>query len=184
MNCYDIEKVGIIIKKISLLLLTILLLLVGCQKLDFEREGPFAVYTYYILGPDDYRNFYQTVISVYDDGQVLLTTKENDDLQIGPDAPRVETKVNREQIVELQQLIETNKLWQSEEDLSDYDSVDGASQYITIHLTDESKTIGGQNPNDESFLKVFNYIHHLIDPDEFSAWHDDIREYIYERNPD
>jgi len=159
-------------------------MLVGCQNLDFNEEGPFAVYTYHILGPDDYRNMYTTDISVYNDGQVIVTAKESEKLQIGPNAPRIETKVEQENITELKELIETNKLWHSKEDLSDYDSVDGASKYVTIHLKDESKKIGGQNPNDEAFLEVFNYIHQLVDSDDFSNWREEIIEYIYEKNPD
>lgn len=153
------------------------------QKTNYETEKPFIVVTTSPAGEGDYRNFFTRNYSIYSSGKLILYTKANEKLNIDDDAPVFETQLESEKIEKLKKLIEKNKFWKLEEDQSDNDSADGTFHYITINLTDQSKTVGGLNPNNPNFTGISDYVIHLVRDEDYKIWEKTKQDYILKRNP-
>lgn len=185
-------------KNILLLIafISFLFLLTSCNKdnendfskeapYDFSKEEPFIIVTYSIAGPDTLINFYPTVVSMDVEGNVTLSSKSYSDIEIAEDAPKVKTKVSKSEVEHVQEMIESYKFWQQEDNISDNNSVDGDFTKITVNLDSESKTVGGLNPDDEAFHELAEHIlYDYIDNDDFQAWKSEIKQYILDKNPD
>lgn len=157
----------------------------GCSKnLDFATDEPFIVVSSSIAGPDIARNFYPTNISLYDNGKLVLHTETTEKIVIGEDAPIVKMQLEENEVDNVKRLIKKNEFWKFKEDVSDDDSVDGSFLYITVNLTDESKTVGGLNPDHPEFNDIADYVRKLVSDDDYRWWNKEIKEYIIETNPE
>lgn len=170
--------------KLFLFILLIIAVMASCNKeFDYETEEPFIVVTSSPLGPDDFRNLYSSNYAIYDNGKLMLYTEPADDRKISDDAPMYETQIKQEEVEALKQLIEKNKFWELKEDLSNLDVMDGSSLYMTVNLTDESRTVGGQNPDDPKFTEVTDYVVDLVNDEDYKVWNENIKEHIFKLNP-
>lgn len=171
--------------KILLVISLFILILVvsACkQQLDFTEEGPFIILTFQPAGPDDYRNLFPHNYSIDENGTLTLYTESKGKLKVGNDAPVLKKQLSDEEIEKLKHLIHANNFWNLEEDLSE-DSQDGNFIYISVYLTDQSKTVGGLNPLEPRFIEITDYITSLVDDEEYTFWVNEIKNYIYELNP-
>ncbi|WP_040979445.1 hypothetical protein [Oceanobacillus jeddahense] len=166
------------------ILLMILIILTGCnENRDYNTEGPFITVTSRIAGPDEYRNFYPVKYDVYENGDLMLRTEQTDDIKIGEDAPVYETSVSEEEVEEIKSLVEDH-FWQLPEDISDGDSVDGGFYNVEVHLTDFTTSVGGLNPNEAGFIEIVDYVFNLVDNENRALWEEELREHIYQMNPE
>jgi len=174
-------------QRIYLFIFMILLsaLVVGCStKTNYETDGPFIIFSHSPAGPDEYRNMFARNYSITENGKLTLYTESEDRIKIGDDAPVYEAQLQKSEVEKLKQLIEKNKFWNLQEDVSDDNSVDGSFLSITVNLTDQSKTVGGLNPNDSKFTEIADYIFNLIDVEDYRQWEEEIMNYIFKMNPE
>lgn len=159
--------------------------LIACdQKLDYATEGPFVVATHTPAGPEHILNMYTTFYIIDLAGNLTVSTEETNDITLGDDAPVLEMKVDEQKVEQLQSIIEKNNFWEMPENVEDRSILDGESQYVTVHLEDESKKVGGLNPSHEDFLDISDYMFRLVDSDKYATWKEEIEAHIYEMNPD
>lgn len=169
---------------IFLTMLLSALLLIGCNsKTNYAIDEPFIIVSYAPAGPDDYRNLYPVHYALYDDGTFHMYSEEANRMNFGDDAPRYETQVNEYRVGKVKELIDEKKFWKLNKDIT-VDSEDGSFHYITVNLTDKSKTVGGLNPENENFFAIGDYVKTLGDKEERRKWIEDIENYIWEKNPD
>src|SRR5699024_6423539 len=145
--------------------------------------GPFIVVTTSPGGEEEYREFFPRNFSVYDNGQLVLHTEPTDNIKVGKNAPKYETELNKNEIEKIKQLIDENNFWRFREDLSDDNSLDGSSIYITVNLTDDSKTVGGLNTNYSRFLEIADYVFDLVSDKDYRVWYEQITDHIHKINP-
>lgn len=161
-----------------------ILLLVACSReMNFQTEGAFVILTIQQAGPDDFRNMFSKNYALDREGILTLYAQGDDRLKVGEDAPVFSKQLTKEEIEEIQKLIQKNRIWQLEEELSNEYSVDGSFIYITIKQTEQAKTVGGLNPDDPGFLEVVDFITGLVNDKEYSTWENAITDYIYNMNP-
>lgn len=168
------------------LFIVILLLLTSCSaKTNYATDEPFIIVKYSPAGPDDYRNLYSHNYSIADDGTLMLYTEtggERSRLIIGEDVPVYEMELDQAKVEKVKQIIEENKFWKLEEDLTT-PSEDGAFYYITVNLTDRSKKVGGLNPDHPHFIEIQNYVFDLVDREDARVWKEEIEAHIEQMNP-
>lgn len=153
------------------------------QKTNYATDGPFVVFTYSPAGPDEFRNMYSRNYALYENGKLILYTEPENKLKIGDNAPVSESQLTSDEVAEAKQLIEQNKFWKFKEDVST-ESQDGVFLYLTVNLTDESKTVGGLNPSEPKFIEITDYISNLVTKEERKAWNKEIKDHIYKMNPE
>jgi len=159
-------------------------LIASCsQKKNYDTEGPFIVVTSSPGGEEEYREFFPRNFSVYDNGQLVLHTEPTDNIKVGNNAPIYETELNKEEVEKIKKLIGENNFWRFREDLSDDNSLDASYIYITVNLTDESKTVGGLNPNFPNFLELADYVFDLVSDKDYRLWYKEITDHIHKINP-
>ncbi|MCJ7842812.1 hypothetical protein MUB24_18390 [Lederbergia sp. NSJ-179] len=124
------------------------------QKTNDETDEPFIIVTFSLAGSDDVRNMFPRNYSIFENGKLVLYTEPERKLKIGRGAPVYETQLRKEEVEKLKQLIEQIIFGY----LSDHGSVDGRFLYIPVNLTDESKKVGGLNPNDPKFIEIADYV--------------------------
>ncbi|SDZ09605.1 hypothetical protein SAMN05421736_10658 [Evansella caseinilytica] len=164
--------------------LILLLVMTGCNETtNYEADGPFIVVTSSPAGEDDFRNLFSRNYAIYENGKLIVYTEPESKLKVGDDAPVYESQLKEEEVDQLKQLIEKNKFWKFHEDLSDNDTQDGSFLYVTIHLTDQSKTVGGLNPNNPKFIEIADYVFDLISDDDDELWEEEITDHIFKMNP-
>lgn len=177
------------LKKLNVLLTGLLFIMFitlgGCSTdLDFATDDPFIVIKTVPIEANEYRYFYPRKTAVYDSGKVKKYTEETDTIKVGDDAPEVEQELSDEEVDELKEIIEKNKFFKLKKDLTDKSVMDGESVHVTVNLKDESKTVGGENPDDEGLDEIRDYTEELIEGDASKQWNEDIDDYIYETNPE
>jgi len=173
----------------SILIIFCITMLVAChmkQKNNYETEGPFIEVTYYKGGEIFYLESFPRIHAVDDNNKLTLysETEPDDDFIIGDDAPSFETELTDEEVEHIKSLIEKNNFWNLEEPLADDGSMDADSIYITVHLTDESNTIGGYSPADLGFREISKYVSNLVDYEDYKQWVEDMEAHILELNPE
>ncbi len=172
----------------SILIVSFLSIIVSCQqqKENYESDGPFIVVTDYIGGEIHVLDSFPSIYAIETSGKLTLYSEleENDKLTIDEDAPTYELDLSKEEIEYLKRLIEKNNFWKLDEHLTDDEVLDGGTHYVTVHLTDESKTVGGYSPADPAFREISSYVSNLVDREDYKQWREDMKEHIRELNPD
>lgn len=151
------------------------------KKYDFATEEPFIIVTSYSAGPDDYREMYDVNIEINNDSNLVVYTTGNDDLDIGEDAPMLEAQLTKDEMQQMKEAIEENKFWKLPRDVST-PSEDGVFRYVTVNLADESKEVGGLNPDQERFNDVYQFAWDLVKDNDYRKWTEEVEEHIWERN--
>ena len=182
-NCQEVRKILRKTKLYGILFFTLMVfLVVGCtDKYNYATDEPFIVVTSYSAGPDDYREMYEENVAIDHDGKLVLYTIGDDDLIIKQDAPILEVQLNDEQINQVKKDIEEKGFWKLPSDVST-PSEDGGFAYITVNLIDETKEVGGLNPDDERFNDIFQSAWSLVDGEDYQSWTEEIEEHIWENN--
>lgn len=161
------------------------ILMTGCSKdLDYATDKPFIIKSTSIAGPDTTKNFYPTIISLDMDGNVTLYSEPTKAIHMAEDRPMYETTISESELEQMKDLIEGNKFWKMKENISDYNSDDGSYSYMTVQLTNDSKTVGGLNTLNEQYLEIAAMLNSYVDEDERSKWQTAIEEHILAMNPE
>ncbi|MFA8438385.1 hypothetical protein [Pueribacillus sp. YX66] len=171
--------------KMNLAILFLFMLMSGCsQKTNYETDGPFIIVKTAPAGPDDVRNLFTEHYAIEENGMLTLYTEATNRIKLGNDAPVLKIKLSDKEVEKVKELIRKNKFWNFKEDLSNLDVSDGYSLYITVNLTDESKTVGGWNPDKPEFTEIANYVMNLASGEKRRAWLKEIQNHILKMNPD
>lgn len=168
----------------KLISFVMLLILVGCtNSLTFpENHEPFVEYEYGAFGPDIIYNLYSTKIIFYGDGIGVITTPINEEIGIDEQAPHtIEFEIDNEAIESLQAEISDSNFFTLPEDLSDIEVVDGGYEYMTVHTVDQSKTVGGDNPHNETLEALSDKVFEMLPDGLLRSFHDGIEEYQREQ---
>ncbi len=139
--------------------------------------------TYSPAGPDDFRNMFLQNYFIYENGKLIVYTEPGKRLKIDDNAPVYESELSKKEVDQVKTLIEQNKFWKFKEDLT-VDSEDGAFLYMTVKLTNESKKVGGLNPNDLKFKELTNHVIDLVNDKDYEFWKKEITNHIYKMNPE
>lgn len=162
-------------------MLLLLFITVGCSDhTNYEENGPFMIVSSSSNSAEKLGEYYPVTYSVYEDGTIILSTeplKVRGKKVDAEDPPEYETHVRVEEVKEIQSLIEKSDFWKMNEDIS-VESEDGGSIYVTVHLTNQSKKVGGLNPNDEDFLNIKQYVSSIVDSTDFKKWDTQVKEYL------
>lgn len=173
-------------KKIFVLLLPVMVLLPlisSCNtKTNYATDEPFIIITIQPAGEDDYRNLFSRNIALYDDGRLLLYKTKEDSEDIDTEAPFWETQLTETDTKAVKTAIEDHHFWRMPEDVSS-PSEDGTFYYTTVHLTDETKTVGGLNPDHESFFAIQDMVKSKIPDNEYEDWQEKTTDYMFETHP-
>lgn len=78
------------------------------------------------------------------------------------ECPVCMTQITSEETDELKGLIAEYDLYNMREDVGNKDSMDGDKKYLTLYTVDGEHTVGGLNPSNRAFLKIFDYINALV----------------------
>lgn len=163
-------------------------MIAGCnqKKTNYETEGPFIEVTGYKGGEINDLESFPRIHAVYESGKLKLYSEMEPDrkIVIGDDAPVYEQDISDEDVEQIKTLIEKNNFWKLDEYLPDDGALDADSRYITVHLTDESKTVGGYSPAHSGFSEISRYVSGLVDYEDYKQWADEMEEHIQEMNPD
>src|SRR5699024_4881300 len=90
-------------------------ILMSCSpSYDLSTEGPIVMISTSPAGPDDYRHLISEYITVYADGTVVLSHEENPE----KDAPTFQTKINKDDTRQIEDLIRDEKFQSLDEDVS------------------------------------------------------------------
>ena len=173
-------------KKMRLIMLAIVsvILATGCgKKVNYATDEPFIIVTSYSAGPEDVRNMFKRNVSVSEDGTLVLYTEPEEEIKLGDDAPMLEVELTKNEVAEIKNAIAKNKFWTMKENLSDYNIQDGGYLYVTVNLVEESKTVGGLNPNNERLNDISHHVRRLIPKEAYRQWDEEITEHIFEMNP-
>lgn len=172
----------------SMLIVSFLSIIVSCQqqKGNYESDGPFIVVTDYIGGEIHVLDSFPSIYAIELSGKLRLYSEieANHKLTFDDDAPTYELDLSKEEIEYLKSLIEKNNFWKLDEHLPDDGALDSGSHYVTVHLTDESKTVGGYSPADPAFREISSYVSNLVDYDDYKKWREEMKEHISSLNPD
>lgn len=172
-------------RNISFVLFMLLLIfLIGCNEMEnYVTEEPFVIASWSPAGPDHVRNFYPRKVSISNNHTLILYTEPTKDITIGDDAPMVEIHLKEDEVEKIKETIIKNQFWKLNAIL-DSESQDGRYSYITVNLTDRTKTVGGLNPPHANFNEIFDNIFDLVDSDTYKTWNKKVKEYILEMNPE
>lgn len=177
-----------IIKRGIVCLLIIIICTSCTSKIDFVEDGPFVEMRLYSASAEYYLDHFPKVITVENDGTIRIFTEEmiDDFGEVEVDvegAPTVEKKLGALEIEDLKETIETNKFLSLPKDVTDYRVMDGSGSKITIYTTNEEKTVGGENSDNEKYNNIQRAIMEHV-REEYNSWLEETREYIYELNED
>lgn len=164
------------------------LLLVGCkQKIEFAEEGPIVKLQLYSASAEYYLDHFPTYITVTNDGVVTLFTEEvvsrngEIEISIGEDVPVVEKQISMDELERLKNTIQSNTFFSLDENITDYQTMDGSVSRVTVYAKDKEKTVGGENSVNDRYNAIEESIFTHV-KDEYSEWRKKTKEYIYERN--
>src|SRR5699024_12614224 len=126
-----------------------MLFLTGCtNNNDVEEEKLFVKLELYSASEGTYLDHYPKIITVADDGSVHVFTKEmvtdygGVELKVEEDAPTINKKISAEEVKEIQQVIEENRFFSIQKDVTDNSVMDGGGSKITVYDNEKKKTIG------------------------------------------
>lgn len=169
-------------KVFRLIGIVFLIFITGCNNYtNYAKDGPFISVRSSSASMESYEKSYPITYAVYENGTLILST---DPLKkrgrvIDEDPPEHEVTIDNEKVKEIQSLIEKNNFWKMAEDIS-IESEDGGYIYVTVHLTDESKTVGGLNPKNDDFLEIQQYVSSVVPSSGFKKWSTQVEEYLLE----
>lgn len=175
------------VRNILLTLILALFILTSCSEtIEFE-EGIFVEMRLGLASEEFYLDHYPRKIAVHDNGTVRLFTEDKKsssghfDIYVGENPPEIVTNISDEEVEEIKQTITKNKFFSLDDDLTDYDVMDGSSIHMIVFAKDKAKQVGGENPNNEKFSNIYDVIFQYVS-DDYYDWDSEVREYIYEAN--
>ena len=166
------------------MIVAISVFLFGCtNSLTFSEENePIIEYEYGDYGSDLIYNLYSTKIIFYGDGQGKITTPINEESGIDKEAPRtIAFELKNKDMKELQSEIEASRFFSLPEDLSDMSVMDGGYKYITVHTVDQSRRVGGSNPDNETINTLSEQIIEKVPDGIIHSFREGIEEYQREQ---
>lgn len=169
-----------------------MLLLTGCSKYftydfdqvtdyDYADDEPFIITYSSSAGEDITQNMYRTIISIAQNGELRVYTEGRDSLEIHDDAPVLKKQLSDDEVKDVQDVIEEQGFWKLPKDVT-APSEDGSFSYVTVNLKDDSKKVGGLNPDNDRYTKIRHSVTSLVDDDEYAEWKEEIGEHIWEHN--
>jgi len=150
------------------------------EKTEYEMDDPFLIYSMEQIWNESSLNVYYYHVAIDMDGNLEVYAEEGENVNVGRDAPTLHAKLDNKQIERLKVLIQTH-FWKLNESIINSDG-GKRMESITVHLTEESKTVRGSDPNHPRFLEIRRAIMNIMDQKEFEAWEKEIEEHIDEVN--
>lgn len=117
------------------------------RKLEFTEDGLLAEMRSSPLWDEGQGEwvFYDTVYQVYNDGsQVFFAENFQDGYTV--ELPPVTSRIPREEVLAIQEVIEENEFMELPEDMSNNTVCDGGEMHLTVYTASQSHTSGGNNP--------------------------------------
>lgn len=147
-----------------------------------EGDVPFIEYEYGSYGIDFIYNLYSINITINGDGTGKISTPINEDIGIDENAPRtIEFEVDEEAIESLQREIKSSDFFSLPDGLSQVNVLDGGYQYITVYTTEQTKKVGGSNPEEKTIDILSNQILEMIPENKIDIFRENIKEYQREQ---
>src|SRR5690625_4136374 len=152
------------------------------KKTDYNMDAPFLVLGQEHIWVEDSRNVYHHDVSIDMDGNVVLYAEEESNVKIGHDARKLAVQLTDRELEEVQELMHVH-FWKLNELLRNPDG-GNRMESITVHLTEEEKTVRGEDPNRPRFITIRDQIINLVDEEEYESWIGKIEKYIEKENLD
>src|SRR5699024_12118780 len=97
------------------------------------------------------------------------------------DTKPVKIIFNHDNIDKCQNIL-TNQVWKLNENESNPEGK--LEEAMTVHLTDESKTVGGKEPNNERYTFIKDSLFEQIDSEDYESWQDKVFRHFDQLNKD
>lgn len=147
-----------------------------------EGDEPFLEYQYGNYGPDLFYNLYTKEITFYTDGQAELSTPIDNEIGIDSNAPHTLLfEIESEEMKKLQTEIIKSDFFSLPEDLTDLDVMDGGYKFLTIHTEEESKKVGGGNPDNETLDYLSDQVIKIVPEGILRSFDENIENYQKEQ---
>src|SRR5699024_12104744 len=109
-------------------------------------------------------------ITLNNNGSLKVVAKDHDEKVI-KDIEPLKITFNDDDIDKFQNIL-TNQFWKLNENESN--SEGKLEEAMTVHLTDESKTVGGIEPNNERYTFIKDRLFEQIDSEDYESWQDKV----------
>lgn len=147
-----------------------------------EGDESFLEYQYGNYGPDLFYNLYTKEITFYTDGQAELSTPIDNEIGIDSNAPHTLLfEIESEEMKKLQTEIIKSDFFSLPEDLTDLDVMDGGYKFLTIHTEEESKKVGGGNPDNETLDYLSDQVIKIVPEGILRSFDENIENYQKEQ---
>src|SRR5690625_848844 len=149
-------------------------------KTEYEMDDPFLIYSMEHIWNESSLNVYYYHVAINMNGNLEVYAEGGENVNVERDAPTLHVKLDNKQIDSLKVLIQTH-FWKMNESIINSDG-GNRMESITVHLTEESKTVRGIDPNHPRFIEIRRGIMNTIDQEDFAIWEKEIEEHIDEVN--
>lgn len=147
----------------------------------FKTEDPFFVLEMETIVPTDYyHEKYIEEITLNNNGSLKVVAKDQDEKVI-KDIEPLKITFNDDDIDKFQNIL-TNQFWKLNENESNPEGK--LEEAMTVHLTDESKTVGGMEPNNERYTFIKDSLFEQIDSEDYESWQDEVFRHFDQLNKD
>lgn len=149
------------------------------EKNEYKENGPFLN----VILEKDTSSFPEPLLYYYNldldiDGNLVYSVLDEEDKKVN-DAPKLEVQLKKEELDDIQKIIEDN-FWKLKNRIS---SGDGSqTESISIYLTEEDKTVEGDAPDHPRFIKIRDSILNSVDENDYKEWEEDVKEYMFDKN--
>src|SRR5699024_3032848 len=178
--------------------LMFIMLLIGCtnenefneiesNEIEFVEEGPFVKLELYSASSGTYLDHFPKIITISNDGNVQVFTKEmvitnvRIEMDVGETPPAFEKKIAEKQVQKRNELSKKNGLFSIPKDVKDYDVMDGDGSKITVYEKEEKRTVRGENSSHQEYNEIEEVIFNQVE-DEYDDWVKETEDYLFELN--
>src|SRR5699024_627109 len=147
----------------------------------FKSEDPFFVLEMETIVPTGYyHEKYIEEITLNNNGSLKVVAKDHDEKVIKDIEPLKITfkddDINKFQNILTKQICKINE--------SESNPERKLEEAMNVHLTDESKTVSGKEPNNERYTFIKYSLFEQIDSDDYESWQDKVFRHFDKLNKD
>src|SRR5699024_3496273 len=129
---------------------------------------------------DYYDEKYIEEITLNNNGYLKVVAKDQEE-KIIKDIEPLKITFDDDNIDKFQNIL-TNQFWKLNENESYPEGQ--LEEAMTVHLTDESKTVGGMEPNAERYTFIKDSLFEQIGSEHYESWQDQVFRYFDKLNKD
>lgn len=141
---------------------------------EYKENGPFFTLLMENKFSNDDDHIYFTQVSLDLDGNLLLSV-EDERNRVIEDIKPMKKKLTKEEIASFQKVI-LDHFWKLNENQRDANK--NLMEEMTVHMTDEKKTVEGHEPDHPRYVIIKDKIFDLIGTDVYESWLDSVEEYL------